>query len=72
MLIFLKGGMVMIINRKEIARAKVRKIKNGFSAFAETQEVIDLVKKELDKENIPVFIDETAKGSWFIPVKEHE
>jgi len=62
----------MIINRKEIARAKVRKIKNGFSAFAETKEVIELVKKELEKENIPVYIDETAQGSWFIPVKDNE
>ncbi len=61
----------MIINRKEIARAKVRKIKNGLSAFAETQEVIDLVKKELEKENIPVHIDQTAQGSWFIPAKNH-
>lgn len=62
----------MIMNRREIARDKVRKIKNGFSAFAETKEVIELVKKELEKENIPVYIDETAKGSWFIPVKDND
>lgn len=58
---------LMVIDRKEIARAKVEKIKNGFSAFAETQEVIFLVKKELEKQGIPVLIDETEKGCWFIP-----
>lgn len=40
-----KEGKEMVINRKEIARGKVAEIKNGFSAFAETQEVISLVKK---------------------------
>lgn len=62
----------MIINRKEMARAKIRKIKNGYSAFAETQEIIALVKQELEKENIPVHIDETAKGCWFIPMNSNE
>lgn len=57
----------MVIDRKEIARAKVDKIKNGFSAFAETQEVIFLVKKELEKQNIAVITDETEKGCWFYP-----
>lgn len=62
----------MVINRKEMARAKVRKIKNGLSAFAETNEVIELVKKELENENIPVHVDETDQGCWFIPVNNDE
>jgi len=62
----------MIISRKEIAKAKVRRIKSGFSAFAETKEVIELVKKELTKENIQVIVDETEQGCWFIPEKANE
>ncbi|OEG00070.1 hypothetical protein BHF71_06385 [Vulcanibacillus modesticaldus] len=62
----------MIINRKELARAKVNKIKNGFSAYAETTEVIELIKKELERENISVIIDETPQGCWFIPNKDSE
>ncbi len=60
----------MILNRRQIAKAKVKKIKNGFSAFAETKEVIKLVKKELEKEGISVHIDETEQGCWFIPDNE--
>ncbi|MBU8905168.1 hypothetical protein KH400_01025 [Desertibacillus haloalkaliphilus] len=57
----------MIINRKEMALKKVDKIKAGYSAFAETKEVADFIKKELAKENIEVYEDNTELGSWFIP-----
>ncbi|MGO4888699.1 hypothetical protein ACJ2A9_13130 [Anaerobacillus sp. MEB173] len=60
----------MIINKKELARAKVEKIKAGYSAYAETKEVTELVKKELAKLGIEVHIDQTELGSWFIPVKK--
>lgn len=60
----------MIISRRQIAKAKVKKIKDGFSAFAETQEVIDLIRKDLDKLQIPVHIDKTEQGCWFIPEKK--
>jgi len=62
----------MIINRKKMASAKVNKIKNGYSAFAETKEVIEYIKKELKNQNIPVHIDETDQGCWFIPTNKHE
>jgi hypothetical protein len=60
----------MIINRKELAREKVREIQNGFSAFAETKEVADLIKKELSRLNLEVHEDVTDVGSWFIPEKK--
>lgn len=62
----------MIISRKQMAKAKINKIKDGYSAFAETKEVIDYIKKELEKENIPVHIDETEQGCWFIPEKNEK
>lgn len=62
----------MIISRKKMANAKVNKIKNGYSAFAETKEVIEFIKKELENQNIPVHIDETDQGCWFIPKSKDE
>lgn len=62
----------MIISRKKMANAKVNKIKNGYSAFAETKEVIDYIKKELENQKIPVHIDETEQGCWFIPMIKNE
>ncbi|MCF6408759.1 hypothetical protein [Pseudalkalibacillus salsuginis] len=59
----------MIINRKEMARAKVEKLKNGYSAFAETKEVAELIKKQAAELNIEFVEDVTEIGSWFIPAK---
>ncbi|MFC7373389.1 hypothetical protein ACFQPF_17250 [Fictibacillus iocasae] len=59
----------MIINRKELARAKVKELQNGYSAFAETKEVADLIKKEIEKLKLDVDEDVTDVGSWFIPKK---
>ncbi|OZM57964.1 hypothetical protein CIB95_06305 [Lottiidibacillus patelloidae] len=57
----------MLISRKEMAMKKIEKIKAGYSAFAETKEVADYLKKELEKMNIQVHEDVTEFGSWFIP-----
>ncbi len=63
------GETSMIINRKELAREKVKELQNGFSAFAETKEVAELIKRELAKLNLKVHEDVTDVGSWFIPEK---
>ncbi|WP_261133244.1 hypothetical protein [Bacillus sp. Marseille-Q3570] len=60
----------MIINRKEMAKAKVEKLKNGYSAFAETKEVAELIKKQATELNIEFVEDVTEIGSWFIPAKQ--
>ncbi|SDW97243.1 hypothetical protein SAMN05444487_10878 [Marininema mesophilum] len=57
----------MIINRKQLAKAKIEKLKRGYSAYAESKEVAQLIEKELGRLNLPVFIDRTAIGYWFIP-----
>ncbi|HEX7064938.1 MAG TPA: hypothetical protein VF199_07700 [Bacillales bacterium] len=59
----------MIMNRKELAKAKVKRIQDGYSAFAESNELIRLIKRDLSKLNMDVLIEETTIGSWFIPRK---
>ncbi|MBA4495270.1 hypothetical protein ACFO25_00140 [Paenactinomyces guangxiensis] len=61
----------MIINRKAIARAKIEKLINGYSAFAETQEVASLIEKEIAERNMAVHIDRTSMGCWFIPEEQN-
>ncbi|WP_236611066.1 hypothetical protein [Halalkalibacterium ligniniphilum] len=66
-------GKEMVINRKEVALKKVKKIKAGYSAFAETKEVSTFIKKELEKAGITdVYEDESDLGSWFIPGNDKE
>lgn len=57
----------MIISRRQLAKAKVEKLKSGFSAYAETNEVAQLVQKEVDAIGLPVHVDHTSIGYWFIP-----
>ncbi|MBD1373899.1 hypothetical protein IC620_16260 [Hazenella sp. IB182357] len=57
----------MIINRKTLAKSKVDNLKNGYSAFAESQEVAELIEKELVELNMDVHVDRTSIGCWFIP-----
>lgn len=58
-----------IINRRKLVKEKVDKIKGGYSAYAETVEVANMVKKELQVLSLEVYEDVTDMGSWFIPVK---
>lgn len=62
----------MIINRKQLAKEKLEQLKKGYSAFADTNEVAELIEKELANLNLHVVIDKTPVGAWFIPemVKE--
>ncbi|MGA8944111.1 MAG: hypothetical protein WB502_15565 [Thermoactinomyces sp.] len=57
----------MIISPRKIAQAKVEKLKDGYSAFAETEKVATLIRKQLKDLDIQVVIDKTEHGYWFIP-----
>ncbi|MFB5663591.1 hypothetical protein [Alteribacillus sp. HJP-4] len=65
-------GKEMVMNRKELALQKVEKIKAGYSAFAESQEVSEMIRKELEHQQIDVYEDMTDLGSWFIPTNKKE
>ena len=60
----------MIINRKELAKEKITKLKQGYSAFAESKEVAQIIEKEIEALQLDVDIDRTPFGCWFIPKKE--
>ncbi|MEK5500670.1 hypothetical protein [Bacillus sp. FSL M8-0168] len=56
-----------IYSYHKLARDKVNRIKLGYSAYAETDILASLIKKELKAQNISVYEDVTDFGSWFIP-----
>ncbi|WP_347549313.1 hypothetical protein ABFG93_17565 [Pseudalkalibacillus hwajinpoensis] len=62
----------MVIDRKQLARTKVADLQNGRSAYAESQEMTTLIKKELQSLNIDVHEDVTNFGSWFIPKSQDQ
>ncbi|PYZ97218.1 hypothetical protein CR205_01035 [Alteribacter lacisalsi] len=58
-----------IMSRSKLAKEKIRNIEAGFSAFAETEELTALIRKEISELNLDVIEEETEFGSWFIPKK---
>jgi hypothetical protein len=59
-----------IFNPKKLAQEKVENIKKGFSAYVESPELADLIKKEIQTLNLDVFEDATDIGFWFIPNRD--
>jgi hypothetical protein len=58
-----------IINRRKIVQEKLDLIQAGYSAYAESFEIANLLKKEIQALNLQVHEDITNVGSWFIPEK---
>lgn len=59
----------MILNRKELARIKLENLKKGYCAFTDSEEIATLMKRHLTTLDVPVHIDHTTLGYWFIPEK---
>ncbi|MCS1351625.1 hypothetical protein [Mechercharimyces sp. CAU 1602] len=62
----------MIINHKSMCKAKLKRLLEGYSAYTESDQVTQLLIKELQQLEIPVFIDRTPHGNWFIPEEAKE
>ncbi|KGP73622.1 hypothetical protein N782_03080 [Pontibacillus yanchengensis Y32] len=58
---------MLIMNRRRLVEDKIQRIVSGQTAYAESKELIRLVKRELERQNLPVYMDETDSGCWFIP-----
>lgn len=59
-----------IIDHKQMAKDKINQILNGKSAFAESADLVNLIKKEIELKNLKVYEDKTEFGYWFIPLQE--
>ncbi|WP_096189712.1 hypothetical protein [Evansella halocellulosilytica] len=58
-----------VMSRSKLVKEKVKSIQDGYSAYAETEEVTKLIKKELSTLGIDVIEDTSSLGNWFIPKK---
>jgi hypothetical protein len=63
-----RGVSVMFeFDRKMIVDEKTKDLMNGFSAYAETDELIRLLQRNISKHEMDVYLDQTDIGCWFIP-----
>lgn len=59
----------MVIPRKSLLMQKIDQLKNGENAFAESEELMRLLKRDIARENLQVTIDRSPAGCWIIPEK---
>lgn len=61
-----------VLDRREMRDDKIRQLKEGRSVYAESDELIRLIKRGIEKENLKVTLEKTDGGCWFIPDDTHE
>lgn len=66
----MEGWIMYILSSKKVVQEKIEHIKNGFSAYVESAELANIIKKELQILQLDVYEDATHLGFWFIPNKE--
>ncbi|WP_404453543.1 hypothetical protein LG329_03775 [Virgibacillus necropolis] len=59
---------MFIMNQKRIKEEKVNQLRNGLTAYAESHELIRLIKRDIQKYELSVHCDEAPSGCWFIPL----
>lgn len=56
-----------VLDRRVMRDEKIRQLKDGRTVYAESVELIRLIKRGIEKENLKVKIEQTDGGCWFIP-----
>ncbi|WP_272479909.1 hypothetical protein [Aquibacillus koreensis] len=55
------------MSRSLIVKEKLDRLTNGYNAYAESDEIIQMMKREISKLDFTVVCDESEHGCWFIP-----
>ncbi|MRG87692.1 hypothetical protein [Salinibacillus xinjiangensis] len=58
---------MLVLSRKMLVEEKTKQLLNGYSAFAENEDLIRLLKRNISRHELDVFLDHTELGCWFIP-----
>ncbi len=60
-----------VLDRRQMRDDKIKQLKEGRSVYAESDELIRLIKRGIEKESLQVTIEKTDGGCWFIPNEKH-
>lgn len=59
-----------VLDRRKMRDEKITQLKSGRTVYAESPELIRLIKRSIEKENLHVDYEESDAGCWFIPVED--
>jgi hypothetical protein len=63
---------MFVMHNRRIRDELISQLKAGRTAYVETEELIRLMKRSIERELIHVHLDLTSKGCWFIPLSADE
>ncbi|WP_188206413.1 hypothetical protein [Alkalibacillus aidingensis] len=58
---------MFVVQKQRMANQKLDQLLNGYSAYAETDELIRLMRRRINSHNLDIHVDQTDIGCWFIP-----
>lgn len=56
-----------VLNRRKMRDDKIAQLKQGHCVYAESAELIRLIKRGIERENLDVQLDKANGGCWFTP-----
>ncbi|HLS67091.1 MAG TPA: hypothetical protein VK029_08885 [Pseudogracilibacillus sp.] len=56
-----------VLDRRAMRDEKIEQLKSGRSVYAESAELIRLMKRTIEKEKLAITYEMTNGGCWFIP-----
>jgi len=56
-----------VLDQRVMRDEKVLQLKQGRSVYAESPELIRLIKRGIERERLTIEIEKTNGGCWFIP-----
>lgn len=59
---------MLVINQRRLRDEKIAQLKEGNTAYAESAELIRLIQRGIERENLHVHYDQMNSGCWFIPL----
>lgn len=61
---------MLVMTQRRICDEKLAQLKKGHTAYAESPELIRIMKRDIEREGLQVFYDDSYAGCWFIPLPE--
>jgi len=63
--------MMTVLDQRVMRDEKILQLKQGNNVYAESPELIRLIKRGIEREGLTVEIEKSDGGCWFIPSEKH-
>ncbi|WP_138415333.1 hypothetical protein [Aquibacillus sediminis] len=58
---------MFVLSRRLMVKEKIDRLNNGYNAFAESDDLVQRLNREIEDQQMPVICEVTDNGCWFFP-----